>query len=329
MDLKQIKSSLPLLLAELNLDAPGKHRPCPFHGGSDSLAVYQQNDTAYWKCYAGCGEGTIVDARRIRGRYRSDREAIASLSQELGLKLPSPTITEPVLDLARAERFIFHARDTLQDRLDIQQKWMIDKRHITLDTCLKFCVGFLPEFKLQYYKPKPWTLYNAWVLPLIDATGAWKAVKLHFEQSLDKYPRENHGYPIKGMKNSFAPFGTQPPYRPATAVQSEVKPRHAWLGLWPPPEFFPMEEWIVLCPGELKALSAISRNWNATSITTGEAAKLPASELSRLKDRKVFIVYDNDAAGIVWRDTVVDLVRTVAIETKSAPLKRKNVVELN
>lgn len=75
--------------------------------------------------------------------------------------------------------------------------------------------------------------------------------------------------------------------------------------LFPRPEVFDPRRILYICPGELKALRLISLGEQAVSPTAGESSWWPKREVKRLRRFRCCVVWDNDAAGIRFRDATI------------------------
>ena len=299
MELSALKRDRAMLLAVLGIDSAGQHLKCPFHAeATGSLAVWQGREDGVWlwKCHAGCGTGTIIDAAMKQYRCGTPREAFAALERELGVKIGcDEDLQDTIIDLERAEKFIAEAHNLLMNSFRIQETYLIGKRGISnLDVIRKYRVGFVEH---AGFAGKSWSI-TGWVLPITDAGGSVMAVKLHTE--VRPWP--------DGPKCLFAPFGTHP----------AEKPRHGVYTLWPPPEDFTGCESLYLCPGELKAIAEIASGACATAPTSGEN-KFPdrfAERILKCKPGRIFVPFDDDepkatpagmrSAGREWKDSVSD-----------------------
>ena len=310
LNLDAIKADMSKLLAELGQTRTGQHLRCPFHqpDSTGSLCIWKGDDgAALWKCQAGCGKGTIIDAMMIGRKLGSTRAAIKELSEELGMPIKRSKIAPPpVVNKDRMERLIAGAHDKLMQSPEIQDRWMVRKRGIrSLDLMRQHRIGFLdgasfPEFR-------SWRIVG-WTLPITDAGGIVRAVKIHNEIRSERMP-----------KCLWAPYGIKQPH--------EDKARNGWATLWPPPEG-QAGEIIYLCPGELKALALMGVGLAATSPTGGESA--PLDELiGRIPHDEIVIVWDvekdkrNSRTGEMsnpgreWRDRALKAVSAAGKEVRT------------
>ena len=62
---------------------------CPIHGGSNATAFSIDDDKGYWKCFGGCGSGSIIDLwLALHNKPQSEVTlAMESLAQEAGLSI--------------------------------------------------------------------------------------------------------------------------------------------------------------------------------------------------------------------------------------------------
>ena len=323
LNLELLKSDRQLLLSELGLEKEGTHCKCPFHEDrTGSMIVREVDGMWYWTCKAGCGEGSFIDAFRMTHKLNTKNEALKEIEKQFGMKFgvadkkqrdPIP----PILDLERAEKFIAFAHDKLLNDIDVQMKWMTEKRKIDLFTVEKFRLGFVTNFKFTNWPN--WNLPAAWVLPITNAAsasnsnGALMGVKLHFEIRPDL-----RDVPGGGPKSLWCPF----------SVVKDKEGRlinNGYPCLWPPvPPVQDVwingakreQEWMYVVPGELKALARIAANYRATSPTAGESQRLPDKEMTRLKGHRISIVFDGDEAGQKWRDAMIERCKPLAQELR-------------
>jgi hypothetical protein len=285
MNLSELKGDMGLLQAVLGVqvNAHGMAK-CPFHEDAQpSFNAKLIDDVARWKCFAGCGSGTIIDAAMLAYGVDTPKSALAQIEKRLGITLArDEDYVEPIIDRERAERLIRAAHDKLMSDFGIQESLLMGKRGIRdISVVERYRVGFL--YGLTFREWRTWKL-NAWVLPITDASGKVRAIRLHCEGQR----------PPKTAKCLWAPFGTYP----------ESKPVYRTLTLWPPPEQWRGADRLYLVGGELKALAMIGAGMPATSMTAGESTH-PGRHARRIADTqpgRVILSYDNDPAGRKWRD---------------------------
>ena len=83
---------------------------------------------------------------------------------------------------------------------------------------------------------------------------------------------------------------------------------HGFSTLWPKPDA-QGDEWIVVAPGELKALAVLGCGIPSTAITGGESSKWSPSMLAALKPFKVALNFDDDPAGIAFRESSLEALK--------------------
>lgn len=309
VDLASVKREESLLLAVLNLKQAGKHLHCPFHEDKNgSFSVWQDTDGAWlWKCWSGCGTGTIIDAAmKVYGVSRPV-DALRKLEEKMGVRMErNEEIIEPRIDKERAERLVAAAHQLLMSDFEIRDTYLLGKRGIgKLDVVRDYRLGFIRNAQ---FKNWGWKL-TGWVLPVTDPDGALLAVKIHTEMKRDQYTKNI-------PKCLWAPFGTYP----------AKEPKHAAITLWPPPERWPGCDILWLCPGELKALTIIDKGQPATSSTAGEGSPLPPRLVNRIKrvsPRLVCLSFDNDATGKKWRDQTTELLQKAGLTVQAVDLSKK------
>ena len=310
MDLSELKRDKDLLLAVLGCKGTGQHRKCPWHDDRHgSLAVWVGEDGVWlWKCHAGCGSGTVIDAAmRVYG-VATPFEAVRAIERELGVRVGrDEDYVEPRIDHERAERFVKTAHDNLLGDFDLQEEYLVEKRGLTdLTVVHLFRLGFIVRARFREWHS--WQI-TGWVLPVTDERNRLLAVKIHTEGRRDR----------KMPKCLWAPFGTYP----------AGKPKHGTATLWPPPEMWMHPgnagpEMLFLCPGELKALSFINAGLPATSVTMGESGKLPRrliDRLERVKARTIFLPCDTDPAGQIWGRTTSEHLSKAGLAAVASPAK--------
>lgn len=299
MDLSALKRDRDMLLALTGQKSIGKHLHCPFHEDRNgSFSIWQGTDGVWlWKCFAGCGTGTVIDAAMRKYGCGTAAEAFRAIERELGVKIGrDEDYQEPRIDRIRAERLIVDAHNFLMGNQDIQERLLLGKRGIAdLDLVARYRLGFLIDVQFRGWRSK----VTGWVLPITDAGEQLVGVKFHTEMKRDQRTRNL-------PKCFWAPFGKYPP----------EKPRNGTYTLWPPPEDWPGTDRLYLCPGELKALAMIGMGYAATSVTSGESSKLPprlVDRIVRAAPRRVLIGFDNDDAGRKWRDCMADSLRRAGL----------------
>lgn len=289
MDLSALKRDSALLMAVLGRDKPGPHLRCPYHQDAHgSMSVWQdQSGVWFWKCMAGCGSGTVIDAAMRSWHLASPAEAVRRLEGELGVKVGrDEEYQEPRVDQVRAERLLRDAHGLLMSDPGIQEHLLLGRRGITIEAAQRYRLGF--ALGVRFREWRSWRL-TGWVIPITGPGGELLAVKIHQEGRRE----------AKSPKCLWAPLGTYPP----------AKPKHGTQTLWPPPEDWQTPDRLYLCPGELKALALVGAGYAATSPTTGEGGKFPAKLVERIRKvapRFVVVTYDGDGAGEKWRDSVAE-----------------------
>jgi hypothetical protein len=66
--LSELKRDQAILLAILGRPKAGQHIKCAFHKETTGpMSVWQDSTNVWlWKCHAGCGSGTVIDAAMLR-----------------------------------------------------------------------------------------------------------------------------------------------------------------------------------------------------------------------------------------------------------------------
>ena len=290
MNLSDLKRERAMLCAVLDVPITAERVCCPFHEEkTPSCKIYCTNDVWFFKCFGGCGKaGTIIDAVKFKYNLQDFRSVISHLEKQLGIKIDRDVeLSEIVLDMKRAEATLKIARETLANDFDVQETYMLSKRKlISLPILQKYGVGFLADFKFPEYWQ--WGSLNLWTFPITNEKGDLQWVKGH---------RENA--PYDQPKAFSLPFGTFPKF-----IAGKQKPKHGTVSMFPAVELIPQAETIYLCPGELKALALLCLGFSSVSMTQGESGELPEFALRRIKKiySKICLVYDNDKAGMEWRN---------------------------
>ncbi|MDR2646751.1 MAG: DNA primase [Oscillospiraceae bacterium] len=121
---------------------------CPFHGErTPSFAVYPENNSFY--CF-GCGAGGDAISFVMRMDHLDYAEAVKSLSQQVGMRLPEDGYDDSlaqkrrrVLDANReAARFFHHQLRVPSGQAGLQY-WQ--SRKLTAETITHFGLGFAPD----------------------------------------------------------------------------------------------------------------------------------------------------------------------------------------
>lgn len=276
MKLSDIKQTKEFILHVLGQQKEGQHLKCPFHEDKNgSMSIWQGNGAWFWKCHSGCGDGTVIDAAMKRYQCQSPADAVKFIEKECGISIiRDEEYQEPIIDQARALKFIEFAHKNLISNFDLLDKYG-SKRKINLETVKKYNLGFI--VKNSFKEWHSWQL-TGWVIPVYDDRERLIAVKIHLEKRQIKQP-----------KCLWAPFGVYP----------SDKPKNGTLTLYPAPEIWKDKTNIIVAPGELKALALIDSGFQAVSPTAGES-KLPERILKRLVNcgfEKVFINFDDDPTG--------------------------------
>jgi hypothetical protein len=276
MKLSDIKQTKEFILHVLGQQKEGQHLKCPFHDDKNgSMAIWQGNGVWFWKCHSGCGTGTVIDAAMKRYQCQSPADAVKFIEKECGISIiRDEEYQEPIIDQARALKFVEFAHKNLINNFDLLDKYG-SKRKISIDTIKKYNLGFICQNSFKEWRS--WLL-TGWMIPVYDDRDRLIAVKIHLEKRQIHQP-----------KCLWAPFGIYPSDRP----------KNGTLTLYPCPEKYDNKSYIIIAPGELKALALIDSGFPAISPTAGEN-KLPERILKRIvncKFEKIFINYDNDPTG--------------------------------
>lgn len=272
MDLDQIKRDKNRLLEALGVQRQGNHLRCPWH--EDTVGSMQVNEgddgTWFWKCHAGCGGGTIVDAYALANRC-SPAEACKRLTQEEYKSERSgsgPVVVRQGVVTQAKDRSTKWIKATMEAVDNGQAEAARAKRGISYDVLRKYSVGWCEKLSFAGRSDDKIT---GWSLPITDANGNLLGIKLHREVRSERQ-----------SKCGWCPFGE------AAAPGERVK--HGVATLWPAPESF-TDDYIIICPGELKALYAISLGFPATSPTAGEGTGL-GDLVKRIEQSTVILLPD-------------------------------------
>jgi len=142
-------------------------------------------------------------------------------------------------------------------------------------------------------------VFNSFVMPITDANGSVRAVKIHKQNP-----------PPGELKAAWMPVGES---------------GHGYMTLWPEPESAERDQFLFVCPGELKALAVIGAGCEGTSITYGENAhRWTPGAVARLKGRRIVVLFDDDAAGHEFRDRTVEALRCHVVELRVINLGQKD-----
>jgi hypothetical protein len=294
-DLAAAKSDLPALLAALDLTGqrPSNHHKCRFCGDRTGLSVYQTEAGWRFRCHC-CGvNGTVIDALVLTDGLPAAevcRRLAGSGATSYPRSTPRPALPTgpviPVPDRERLDAYQCGCIGHLVERNPVAVKYA-KRRGLDVDVLLRFCVGFDPG-------------RQCWAFP-IEHGGNIVATKLHREDPPPDVP-----------KSGWATFGTLPP----------EKPKHGLATFFPVVEAFPKADPLFLFEGELKALAAICAGRAATAPTAGAGFTWRPWHLERLRGRRVAVVFDDDAAGLTFRDKTLAALQAIACELRAVTFGR-------
>ena len=156
---------------------------CPAHGDKNASLNIDEGvgGRVILRCYAGCDTKAVLESLGLTwGHLFPDgapyREAGAAPLPPLKAR---PKIIEPVPpvpDRDLLSRIIGHALEGVQS--EAAWPW-IKKRGLTVETCLRYTVGYMPWIRFKGWKG---ALPRCWVIPVSDEAGNVVALKLHREQ---------------------------------------------------------------------------------------------------------------------------------------------------
>lgn len=130
------------------------------------------------------------------------------------------------------------------------------------------------EYYIRYYDPN-----KRWFIPIRDASGVMRGIKWHTDMP---EARQKCGW-----------------------VTIDPDKKKGINTLFPRPEVFDPRRIMYICPGELKALRLISLGEQSVSPTSGESFRWPRREVKRLRWFRCCVIWDNDPAGIRFRDATL------------------------
>lgn len=285
-DLESLKRDEGALLEVLGINRSGGGLHCPFHDDKvPSFSVSEKDGVWLWKCFSGCGGGTIIDAAMKLWNLTTMEEVAAKLS---GMPPPAPRMRrESHVDIDRSKRLIDAGIKSLRDSKEIQDRYMTGVRGLSLETCVEYSVGFLLGGVIRDCKH----VINGWIIPIASEAGVLLGVKIH-QENLGCRPNP---------KCFWAPLGREG--------------KHGVSTLWPAPELFRNADVLFIQPGELKALATISCGLKATSPTGGEGAAIDAARIAASRPRLCVVVYDDDTTGKAWGDKTTKALRESGVKT--------------
>jgi len=126
-------------------------------------------------------------------------------------------------------------------------------------------------------------------------------------------------FPDQAPKSRWLAIGTVPAERP----------KHGIATLYPRPEWWNPLVRLFIMPGELKALRMISMGHQAVSPTSGESFSWPEQEIKRLRGFRCTVVYDDDPAGIEFKDRTTQKLRNGGIPCQGITAGRQKLKEGN
>lgn len=303
MNISDMKTNLRLLLDVVLADSLGANKKCPLCG-ENKMSVFQSADGYAVDCKRdSCTlAGDVLSAYQIIHRTTFVEAAdklqsptaasYSSWMRQIATRQPAALPTQPVIDKERARRLFERSFEAI---LDGSADEAFARRRISKEW---FLWHPILSFINSPLKIAGWShpIVNCWLIRVCDVLGDCIGVKVHKEK------------PFEGPKTLWLPFGTIPP----------DAPKHGISTLWPPPEWFPGDD-IFVFEGELKAARALSVERASTSPTSGAGFTWPEHEVQRLAGKRVTIIYDNDEAGVKFKDRCTLALNVVAksIETKT------------
>ena len=263
---------------------------CPSHNDTrPSFSIFQHySGRLAGKCFA-CGYFAFLDGdTSVVSRPRNFRRTRFGNYDEPEEPVPVPERMDSTLNAIREQA----------ESPDGRMMDAAARRGISPDVLRRHNVAFFDE--IRFYNPKSDAVfsryYETWLIPLTDAANRPLAVKIHRERPIGKQG-----------KSAFLEVG---------------RGRHCFETLWPPPETYPIEEPLILCPGELKALACVGAGFNATSLTRGEESNWTQEQVQRLKNRRIVLLFDDDPAGQRLRDRTVRMLRCRCAELRCVTFGR-------
>lgn len=320
---EEIKSDLNLLLSTLGIEGSRdlNHCICPWHedDSSNGSLVIKQSQDGVWgfhcmqpACVASkfkTGYGTVIDAVMMLNKC-GFKEALHALGSQTRkpINLPKKIHIEkeedndypkPVIGDVSREMMRKFAAKRNQELLSSQDclEFLFETRGITPEVASNpdICLG------IQQVEYENGVISRcAWVLPISDGFGNLYGIKLH---KVNPKPIQRKGKLIKAPKCTWMRV---------TPDQQEKKALCAYITVWPAPEIYEESSIIFLCPGELKALALVSLGYCAVGITGGENFQWKKYIVERFRDKIIFIVYDNDKAGLAFLKKTKDALSEVA-----------------
>lgn len=82
---------------EIKSDGSGRYRSrCPIHKGDNPTSFSIDSDKGLWKCFAGCGGGSVIDLYSLYNDIPVGSELLANMATEFRLTLPEKVKRETV-----------------------------------------------------------------------------------------------------------------------------------------------------------------------------------------------------------------------------------------
>jgi putative DNA primase/helicase len=230
---------------------------CPIHDDQNTRSFSFFKKTGYWKCFAGCGSGSLydLDIRINGGEFRGSLFRYASkysITPPAVAKPPRPPISEDVPAKYHA------ALLSNQKRLD----WLITgKRGLTLPTIQKYQIGWNGD---------------RYTIPVRDAQGTLVNIRVYDRQATDdQYKMISYSIKDGDIKHTYG--------------ETRLYGLDEFLKA-------PEDKPIIICEGEWDRLILEQNGFHAMTGTTGVGTFKPEWK-DLFRGRHAYVCFDNDDPG--------------------------------
>jgi len=278
--------------------------PCPSHDDTDPSFAFGEGSKydVVFHCFAGCAPENIIDALGLdrgaaRGAgeasnkrgVREAKKALSELPPSLKEEDPAPTTADPVCSMDQ----VFRWRDALWEQTGparAARTYLIEERGLTEDSLRVACVGLSYDDR----SAAEWWVAIPVITPGAEVCTALKAFGFN--------PRQGQ-------------WATQRGRKVARNAESGLL-RYVRKEVHTP---------VVICEGEIDALSCLTAGVNAVTVTTGaqgfskEEAWL-VSKMVPAKRHGVVVAFDGDETGREAAGNVQPMMRRAGVDASVASL---------
>lgn len=302
---------------------------CPFHN-EDTPSFYIHDDKKYFHCF-GCGVGGDIFKFVSLMDNLSYIESIKKIAAEVGVPLGVETqadrnknaLSASLYSLYNRSRKFMHNCLIKHPQAKSARKYLKD-RCVNEEMIKKFSLGFLPtQSEYLYEKIKQSKEYNDY---LLEESG------LFFKNSEDHASLFANRliFPVRTWDNKTVAFSgrdlggfSKAKYRnsPETVIYSK---KRNLFGLYESLETLKKRKEVIICEGNFDVVALHQAGIDYAVASLGTAF---TSEQVRLLQRycdKVYVLFDNDEAGIKATVKALVLLQQAGLENYAITLKAAN-----